>query len=45
MRRLRAALAFVDRYITLAGRNCCAGRSWAKLDKSLCARDPDNWPK
>jgi hypothetical protein len=41
MRRLRAVIAFVDRYLTLAGRNCCAGRSWASLDRSLARRTRD----
>jgi hypothetical protein len=39
---LRSIIAFVDRYLVLAGRSCCAGRSWASLDRSLArrARDP-----
>jgi hypothetical protein len=43
MRRLRALVAFFDRYARLAGENCCAGRSWVRLDRSLCTRDPDSW--
>jgi hypothetical protein len=34
-------LAFADRYITLAGRSCCAGRSWISLDRSLARRSKD----
>jgi hypothetical protein len=43
MRWLRSTLGFLDRYVTLAGRNCCAGRSWCKLDRTLArhADDPD----
>jgi hypothetical protein len=29
---------FVNRYVTLAGRSCCAGRSWVGLDRSLKRR-------
>jgi hypothetical protein len=28
-------MGFVNRYVILAGRNCCPGRSWASLDRSL----------
>jgi hypothetical protein len=38
MRRLRSMIAWVDRYVLLAGRNCCAGRSWTGLDRSLARR-------
>jgi hypothetical protein len=38
MRRLRSLIAFVDRYVVLAGRSCCAGRSWVSLDRSLARR-------
>jgi len=41
VKRLRALLAFADRYITLAGRSCCAGRSWVSLDRSLARRSKD----
>lgn len=26
---------FVNRYVDLAGRNCCSGKSWAALDRTL----------
>jgi hypothetical protein len=42
MRRLRSLIAFVDRYVVLAGRSCCAGRSWASLDRSLARRTKSN---
>jgi hypothetical protein len=38
MRRLRAIFQWVDRYLRLAGRNCCAGRSREGLDRSLARR-------
>jgi len=41
LRRLRSLIAFVDRYVLLAGRSCCAGRSWASLDRSLARRAKD----
>jgi hypothetical protein len=41
MRRLRSAIGFVDRWVTLAGKNCCAGRSWCRLDRSLAKRAPE----
>jgi hypothetical protein len=41
MRRLRSIIAFVDRYLVLAGRSCCAGRSRASLDRSLARRTED----
>jgi hypothetical protein len=41
VRRLRSLIAFVDRYVVLAGRNCCAGRSWTSLDRSLARRTKD----
>jgi hypothetical protein len=28
-------IGWADRYATLAGRACCAGRSWVGLDRSL----------
>jgi len=34
-------IAFVDRYVRLAGRSCCAGRSWVSLDRSLARRTKD----
>jgi hypothetical protein len=35
--------SFVDKYVTLAGRGCCCGRSWVGLDRSLArhADDPE----
>ncbi|HEY7197048.1 MAG TPA: hypothetical protein VH306_07665 [Gaiellaceae bacterium] len=41
VRLIRSAIALVDRYVTLAGRNCCPGRSWVKLDKSIERRAQD----
>ncbi len=41
MKRLRSVIAFFDRYVTLAGRSCCAGRSWVSLDRSLARRAKD----
>jgi hypothetical protein len=38
---LRSALRFVDRYITLAGKSCCAGRSWIGLERSIERRTKD----
>jgi hypothetical protein len=31
-------IGFVNRYLDLAGRSCCAGRSWVGLDRSLARR-------
>jgi hypothetical protein len=28
-------VASVDQYVSMAGRSCCAGRSWNGLDRSL----------
>jgi hypothetical protein len=42
MRRLRAIFAWVDRYLLLSGRNCCAGRSWEGLERSLARRQTPN---
>jgi hypothetical protein len=42
MRRLRAMLAWINRYVFLAGRNCCAGRSWVGLNRSLDRRGTQN---
>lgn len=28
-------MGFVNRYVDLAGRNCCSGKSWAALDRTL----------
>jgi hypothetical protein len=41
MGRLRAIIAFIDRYVVLAGKNCCAGRSWTSLDRSVARRAKD----
>jgi hypothetical protein len=38
MPRLRATVGWVDRYASMAGRACCAGRSWVGLDRSLARR-------
>jgi hypothetical protein len=35
MRRIRAMFAWINRYVFLAGRNCCAGRSWVGLNRTL----------
>jgi len=35
MKRLRSTIRFLDRYVTLAGKNCCSGRSWTMLNRSL----------
>ncbi len=42
MRLLRSTVKFLDRYVTLAGKNCCAGRSWTMLDRSLTRRTKDS---
>jgi hypothetical protein len=34
-------ISFVDRYVSLAGRACCCGRSWVSLDRSLARRGDD----
>jgi len=39
--RTRDTLSTVDRYLKLAGRSCCAGRSWVGLDRSLARRAPE----
>ncbi|MBV9166436.1 MAG: hypothetical protein JO321_07540 [Solirubrobacterales bacterium] len=41
MQRSRAMLSWVNRYASLAGRTCCAGRSWVGLDRSLARRQDD----
>jgi hypothetical protein len=41
MGRGREALSFVNRQVKLAGRSCCAGRSWVGLDRSLARRAPE----
>jgi hypothetical protein len=30
--------SFVDKYVSLAGRSCCCGRSWEGLNRSLARR-------
>ncbi|MGH2871838.1 MAG: hypothetical protein ACRDL5_05190 [Solirubrobacteraceae bacterium] len=35
MSRARSLFSFVNRFVGLAGRSCCSGRSWAALDRSL----------
>jgi hypothetical protein len=42
MKLLRSTVRFLDRYVTLAGKNCCPGRSWVKLDRSLARRTKDS---
>jgi hypothetical protein len=42
MKRLRSTLRFLDRYVTLAGKNCCSGRSWTALNRSLARRAKDS---
>ncbi len=37
-------IGFVNRYAQMAGRTCCAGRSWVGLDRSLARRDGDTTP-
>jgi hypothetical protein len=43
--RLLRVWRFTDRYVTLAGRSCCAGRAHVALDKSLARRAPDCAPE
>ena len=31
----RSVVSFVNRYVDLAGRNCCSGKSWAALNRTL----------
>jgi hypothetical protein len=38
-------MGFVNRYVSLAGRNCCAGRSWVGLDRSLARRACETPPQ
>jgi hypothetical protein len=38
-------IGFVNRYVLLAGRTCCAGRSWVGLDRSLARRSGDVPPR
>jgi len=38
-------IAFVNRYVLLAGRSCCAGRSWAGLSRSLARRTGEVPPR
>jgi hypothetical protein len=33
--------SLVDKYVSLAGRACCCGRSWVGLDRSLARRGDD----
>jgi hypothetical protein len=42
MRFLRSTVRFLDRYVTLAGKNCCSGRSWTMLNRSLARRTKDS---
>jgi hypothetical protein len=42
MRLLRSTVRFLDRYVTLAGKNCCSGRSWTMLNRSLARRTKDS---
>ncbi|HLB03967.1 MAG TPA: hypothetical protein VJK66_03030 [Gaiellaceae bacterium] len=43
--RLLRAWRFTDRYVTLAGRSCCAGRARVALDKSLARRGSECAPE
>ena len=38
-------IGFVNRYALIAGRSCCAGRSWVSLDRSLARRAGDAPPR
>ena len=38
-------IGFVDRYLVLAGRSCCVGRSWVGLDRTLARRSGDAPPR
>jgi hypothetical protein len=42
MSRSKSVFGFVGRYANMAGRSCCAGRSWVGLNRSLDrhAQDP-----
>jgi hypothetical protein len=43
MRPLRAIFQWINRYVLLAGRNCCAGRSRTGLNRSLArCKTPDD---
>ncbi len=37
-------IGFVNRYAVIAGRTCCAGRSWVGLDRSLARRAGETPP-
>ena len=41
MRRLRSAFAFIDRYVTLAGKSCCRGQT-ERLRKSVARRTKES---
>ena len=41
---MRSMIGFVDRWVVLAGRTCCAGRSWDGLDRSLARRAGETPP-
>jgi hypothetical protein len=42
MRFLRSTVRFLDRWVTLAGKNCCSGRSWTMLNRSLARKAKDS---
>jgi hypothetical protein len=37
----RSMMASVNKYVTLAGKSCCCGRSWVGLNRSLERRADD----
>jgi hypothetical protein len=39
--RLRRAIRFTDKYLTLAGRSCCVGRSQLGMRRTLGERYPE----
>jgi hypothetical protein len=42
MRRFLAALARVDRWLVMVGRNCCAGRAQASLEREVRAAEKED---
>jgi hypothetical protein len=37
----RSMIGAVSKYVTLAGKSCCCGRSWVGLNSSLARRGDD----
>jgi hypothetical protein len=37
----RSVIGTVNRYVTLAGKSCCCGRSWVGLNASLARHGED----